>query len=178
MSAYSLGVSQGVLFPEAEAWALETTAFRRVVTTLEPARPGTPLEADLIGRPIRRPGDAARALAPHLEHEAVEVFAALPLNSRHEVIGYVEVSRGTLNRSLVHPREVLGPAVRLGAAAVIVAHNHPSGDPAPSAEDREVTTRLRSAGEVLGIPLIDHVVIGEGGRHASLRMLMSWTDPR
>lgn len=175
MSAYSPSVCQGVLFPEAETWRLETAAFRHVVTTLEPAVPGTPFEADVVGRAIRKPEQAARALAPYLEKQAVEVFSALHLNARHEVIGYAEVSRGTLNRSLVHPREVFGPAVRLGAAAVIVAHNHPSGDPTPSPEDREVTNRLRQAGAVLGIPLIDHVVIGDAGAHRSLRMVMDWS---
>ena len=75
--------------------------------------------------------------------------------------------------SLVHPREFFGPAVRRGAAAVIAAHNHPSGDPEPSAEDVEVTRRLAEAGRLLGIPLVDHVVVG-ADRYVSLRSRIAW----
>ncbi len=89
-----------------------------------------------------------------------EVFFALLLDSRHRLIGEVEVSRGSLNQSLVHPREVFAPALRESAAAILVLHNHPSGDPQPSREDHEVTRRLARAGELLGIRLVDHVVIG------------------
>jgi DNA repair protein RadC len=78
-------------------------------------------------------------------------------------VAEVEVSRGSLNQSLVHPREVFAPAVRESAAAVLALHNHPSGDPRPSREDHEVTRRLSEAGEILGIRLLDHVVIGGEG---------------
>ena len=74
-----------------------------------------------------------------------------------------EVSRGSLNQSLVHPREVFAPAIRESAAAILVVHNHPSGDPTPSREDREVTTRLVEAGDLLGVPLLDHVVVADEG---------------
>lgn len=80
----------------------------------------------------------------------------------------VVVSQGTLTASLVHPREVFRPALREAAAAVVLVHNHPSGDPTPSREDREITTRLAAAGELLGIPVLDHVVVAERG-YASLR---------
>ncbi len=89
-----------------------------------------------------------------------ELFYALLLDSRQRLIGEVEVSRGSLNQSLVHPREVFAPALRESAAAILVLHNHPSGDPLPSQEDHEVTRRLARAGELLGIRLLDHVVIG------------------
>jgi DNA repair protein RadC len=92
-----------------------------------------------------------------------ERFLALLLDSRHRVIREVEVSRGSLDQSLVHPREVFGPALRESAAALVVAHNHPSGDPEPSPEDREVTCRLVSAGQILGVSLLDHVVLGGQG---------------
>ncbi len=84
----------------------------------------------------------------------------LLLDSRHRLIGEVEVSRGSLNQSLVHPREVFAPALRESAAAILVVHNHPSGDPQPSREDHEVTQRLVRAGEILGIRVVDHLVIG------------------
>ena len=73
------------------------------------------------------------------------------------------ISEGSLGASLVHPREAFRPAVREAAAAVIFMHNHPSGDPSPSSEDRRITARLRRAGEILGIPVLDHVVVGRDG---------------
>jgi DNA repair protein RadC len=81
----------------------------------------------------------------------------------------VEVSVGSLNASIVHPRELFKEAVRLSAASVVVVHNHPSGDPTPSGADLQLTRRLVRAGEVLGIELVDHVVIGDGGSYASVR---------
>lgn len=126
------------------------------------------------GELCRTPDAVHALLRSMLEHEAQEVFCALLLDGKHRVTGYVEVTRGTLTASLVHPREVFGAAVRLGAAAIIVAHNHPSGDPEPSAEDLAVTERLRQAGDILGIPLQDHVIIGADGQFTSLRGRMNF----
>ncbi len=103
-----------------------------------------------------------------------ELFFALLLDSRHRLIGEVEVSRGSLNLRLVHPREVCAPALREAAAAILVLHNHPSGDPLPSREDHEVTRRLVRAGELLGIRLLDHVVIGAEGYASFARS--GWLD--
>lgn len=89
-----------------------------------------------------------------------ELLYALHLDSRNQVTGCEEVSRGSLSQSLVHPREVYKGAILSNAASVIVAHNHPSGDPSPSSEDHAVTTRLHQAGELLGIPLLDSLIIG------------------
>lgn len=91
-----------------------------------------------------------------------EHFLAVYLNSRSQAVALEVVSVGTLRASLVHPREVFKGALLNNAAAVIVAHNHPSGDCTPSAEDREATRRLQKAGELLGIPLLDHIVIARG----------------
>ena len=91
-----------------------------------------------------------------------EYFLALLLDGKNRIVREVQVSEGSLNQSIVHPREVFNPAVRDSAAAVILIHNHPSGDPAPSREDREITRRLREAGELLGIKVLDHIVIGDG----------------
>jgi DNA repair protein RadC len=74
----------------------------------------------------------------------------------------VQISEGSLNQSIVHPREVFNPAVRESAAAVILVHNHPTGDPAPSREDLEITRRLREAGDLMGIKVLDHIIIGDG----------------
>ncbi len=91
-----------------------------------------------------------------------ERFMALLLNSRNQVIGINEVSVGTLSASLVHPREVFRPAILVGAAAIIVSHNHPSGDCAPSPEDKVATKRIQDSGQLLGIPLLDHVILADG----------------
>ena len=85
------------------------------------------------------------------------------LDARHRVLRSEMISQGTLTASLVHPREVFRPALRDAAAALVLVHNHPSGDPTPSAEDREVTTRLASAGEILGVRVLDHIVVAERG---------------
>lgn len=95
----------------------------------------------------------------------VSLFVLL-LNTQHAVVREIVVTRGTLDSSLVHPREVFRAAIADNAAAVILVHNHPSGDPTPSAEDRQVTRQLTGAGQLLGIPVVDHVVIGDG-RYAS-----------
>ena len=92
----------------------------------------------------------------------VEVFLAVLVDVKHRPVREERVSVGVLDGSLIHPREVFAAAVRERAAAVILVHNHPSGDPVPSPEDREVTRRLRSAGWILGIPVLDHVIVGDG----------------
>ncbi len=91
-----------------------------------------------------------------------EEFLAVMLDGKNRALGFHLVSVGTLTASLVHPREVFKAAILANAAAVILVHNHPSGDPTPSAEDRAITQRLKEAGDLLGIRLLDHVVIGDG----------------
>jgi DNA repair protein RadC len=146
---------------------------RRVVSRLEDVVCESPTLGPIYGERGGSPEMVARLLRPILQHEPAEVFVALLLNGKHCVTGIAEVSRGTLTSSLVHPREVFGPALREGAAAIIVAHNHPSGDPAPSMEDVEVTKRLSEAGRLLGVPLLDHLIIGQGDSFASLRERLS-----
>lgn len=90
-----------------------------------------------------------------------EHFIALYLNSRNQLIKFETVSIGTLSASLVHPREVFGPGISHSAAALVVAHNHPSGDTQPSPEDKDATKRLQRSGELLGIPLLDHLIVSE-----------------
>jgi DNA repair protein RadC len=92
----------------------------------------------------------------------------LLLNGRHRLLRQEMISQGTLTASLVHPREVFRPALKEAAAALILVHNHPSGDPTPSPEDRQVTERLARAGEILGVRVLDHVVVAERG-YCSLR---------
>ena len=88
------------------------------------------------------------------------------LDGKHRVTGLNTVSIGCLQGTPVHPREVFKPAILANAAAIIVLHNHPSGDPTPSREDREITDRLRSCGEMLGVPLLDHIVMGADGYYS------------
>ena len=90
-----------------------------------------------------------------------EYFLALLLDGKNRIIREVQVSEGSLNQSIVHPREVFSQAVRESAAAVILVHNHPTGDPTPSREDMEITRRLREAGELMGIKVLDHIIIGD-----------------
>ncbi len=120
------------------------------------------------GRPIRNPIDVQRHFAPGLAAARRESFHVLLLDGRHRLIAVEDVSVGTLNASLVHPREVFRDAIRSAAAALVLVHNHPSGDPSPSAEDRRVTARLQAAGALLGIEVVDHVIVAEGG-HFSFR---------
>ncbi|MCB9882351.1 MAG: DNA repair protein RadC [Planctomycetes bacterium] len=115
------------------------------------------------GTSIRTARDVARVAGPALADRDRECFLVLLLDVRHRVFREELVSVGTLTTAPVDPREVYSSAIRHRAAAVCVAHNHPSGDPTPSREDHEVTRRLQLAGDLLGIPLLDHVVVaGEG----------------
>jgi len=123
-------------------------------------------------RPIvSRAEDVVRLCASQFRGSDREHFWALALNTKNQLLRTVEVSVGSLNASIVHPRELFKEAVRLSAASVVVVHNHPSGDPTPSGADIQLTRRLVKAGDVLGIEVLDHVVIGDSGEHASLRDL-------
>jgi DNA repair protein RadC len=110
---------------------------------------------------IRGPADVYERCAPTLRDLAQEEFRVLLLNTQHAVTREQLVTRGILDASVIHAREVFRAAVIESAAAVILVHNHPSGDPTPSAEDRQVTHQLAAAGELLGIPVLDHVVVGD-----------------
>ena len=122
----------------------------------------------VIGRTLSTPAASAAALGALLHDEPAEVFAILCLSTKHRVIAYHEVSRGTLDTTLVHPREVFKAALLANAAAILLTHNHPSGDPAPSPDDMALTRRLTDAGKLLGVDVLDHIVIGDG-RYVSFR---------
>jgi DNA repair protein RadC len=139
----------------------------RVACALELGR-----RAGQVGPPRGRSVVGASDLEPHLRGRFAglekEVFLVLLLDAKHRLVRTERVSEGCLTWSVVHPREVFAPAVREGAGAVIVAHNHPSGDPSPSRQDVSVTARLARVGALLGIPLLDHLVVGHS-RVVSLR---------
>lgn len=112
---------------------------------------------------IVTPSDVGRYLE-WMKDEAQEIFVAVLLDTKMKPIGCIEISRGTLNASLVHPREVFKGALLANAHAIIVAHNHPTGDTKPSAEDKEVTKTLTDAGKILHVQVLDHLIIGDDVR--------------
>lgn len=109
---------------------------------------------------IRSPQDAADYFMDELQHLSQEHFVCLFLNTKNQVIGKEVIFVGSLNASIVHPREIFRKAIQRASAAVICLHNHPSGDPSPSMEDFNVTKRLKEAGKILGIDVLDHIIIG------------------
>lgn len=119
-------------------------------------------------RPRVDSSEAGVAFLAPLAEECCECFVVLSLDTRGGLIAKTEVSRGTLTACPVHPREVFRTAIQLGAASLVLAHNHPSGDPEPSGEDLSLTRRLCRAGALLGIPVVDHLILGERGSFVSL----------
>lgn len=119
-------------------------------------------------RQVRQAKDVADFMRPITDGLDREHFYCLLLDGRNRLAGLNLVSVGSLNSALVHPREVWKPAILGNAAAVVLCHNHPSGDPTPSSEDIALTRRLEAAGDVVGIRLLDHIVIGEAGSYRSL----------
>lgn len=111
---------------------------------------------------IRSPGDAATIMMARLRYETKEHFMLLLLSTKNHVLASPVISVGSLNASIVHPRELFRQAINHNAASVILVHNHPSGDPTPSQEDISLTRRLVEAGTVLDIAVLDHLIIGNG----------------
>jgi DNA repair protein RadC len=154
--------------PAAELLRLPGLGHTKVARLLAAFELGSRLAREERSAParIRDPEDVVRLLRPQLRDLPVEEFHLLALDSQSQVLRTVLVTRGLLNSSLVHPREVFRPAIAEAAAGIIVVHNHPSGDPTPSTEDRAVTRQLAAAGQLLDLPLYDHVIIA-GDRFTS-----------
>ncbi len=119
---------------------------------------------------VGRPEDVYQCVAPMLAGLSQEVFLVIGVDIRNGLLDIVECARGSVIGVEIHPREVFRPLVRMAAAGGVLVHNHPSGDPTPSGEDVELTRRLREVGSMLGIPIIDHVVVGDG----SFRSIAEW----
>ena len=162
---------------------LTAPALRR--SGLGPAKAAALLSAIEIGRrlareeiaereAISRPKDVARYLALRYQVRDQEVLGALFLDARRRLLGEREIYRGTLDRSLVEPREVLKECLLRGAAAVVLFHTHPSGDPSPSADDLAFTVRMQQAADVIGVTFVDHLVLGSTGRFVSLLGKTAW----
>ena len=132
-------------------------SFERVVLVKEKVRRYE------LPRKIESPEEAYEAIKTitNVQEEAQEVFGIFILNTKHKIVAVHEISRGTLNNSMVHPREVFKPAVLHNAAAIICFHNHPSGDPNPSQDDVTINSRLVEAGKIMGIEILDHIIIGD-----------------
>ncbi|NTW28036.1 MAG: DNA repair protein RadC [Coriobacteriia bacterium] len=145
-------------------------AAARVLACLEMSRRAATWRSSRR-RTISTPEDVVDLCSAQLRGLDREHFWALALNTKNGLLRMIEVSVGSLNASIVHPRELFKDAVKVSAASVVVVHNHPSGDPTPSGADIQLTRRLVKAGDVLGIEVLDHVVIGDGGEHASLKDL-------
>jgi len=114
------------------------------------------------GRVIREPGDAAGIFLEEMKYYDKEYFKAAYLNTKNHIVKTETISIGSLNASIVHPREILKPAIRASAASIVLVHNHPTGDPTPSREDIEFTKRFAKCGRLIGIELLDHIIVGAG----------------
>ena len=125
-------------------------------------------------RPLSHPAKVARYIDLRYGHLGQEVMGALYVCARHRLIAERELFRGTLHRAAVEPREILKAGLLCGAAAFVLFHTHPSGDPAPSREDVLFTRRMAHAGQVIGLQLVDHLVVGTGGAWVSLKDRGGW----
>ena len=158
------GLHEILAMPCAEFARIPGIGTAKAATVLAALELGRRAQQTAKSRPrIREASDVAELLRPRFRAEKREHFLVLPLSAKNEVLMVADVSVGTLTNALVHPREVFEPPIRCGAAHIILAHNHPSGDPAPSAEDHRLTRVLKDAGALLGIPVTDHVIIGGAG---------------
>jgi len=158
------GLHEILAMPCAEFARIPGIGTAKAATVLAALELGRRAQQTAKSRPrIREASDVAELLRPRFRVEKREHFLVLPLSAKNEVLMVADVSVGTLTNALVHPREVFEPPIRCGAAHIILAHNHPSGDPAPSAEDHRLTRVLKDAGALLGIPVTDHVIIGGDG---------------
>ncbi len=119
-------------------------------------------------KPVKCPQDVADLLMEEMRYLRKEHMKLILLNIKCNLISVEEVSVGSLNASIVHPREVFNPAIKKSSASIIMVHNHPSGDPTPSSEDTAITARIYEAGKLIGIELVDHIIIGDG-RYISMK---------
>jgi len=159
-----VAVSRASLHELAQVSGIGSARAARIAAAFELGRRAIEAEQrrDILGAP----DDVYRVVGPRLAGLQQEVFLALGIDIRNRLLEVVEIARGTVIGVEVHPREVFRPLVRMAAAGAILVHNHPSGDPTPSAADFELTQRMREVGELLGIPIVDHVVIGHAGFHS------------
>ncbi len=133
----------------------------RIIAALELGR-RVSVSTQLEKFKITSPQDIGNVYMEKMRYEKKEIFRIVLLNTKNVIIGTKDISQGSLNASIVHPREVFLEAIKKSANKMILMHNHPSGDPTPSNEDINITKRLISAGQIIGIEVLDHVIIGDG----------------
>ena len=141
-------------------YGLTNAAAERTAAVLCLAR-AVHTEPLVRGAAFNGAADVYRAFGPRMRDLKVEQFWAVLLDGKHRVLKEILISQGTLTSSPVHPREVFTQAIRHSAAAIVILHSHPSGDPSPSADDLEITRRLVQVGDMVGIRIVDHVIIGD-----------------
>lgn len=151
LSLTQLMALPGMGLSRASAWLASLELARRVNRHWE------------NGRPVLRTVSDIAFHAIEIREKKKEYLLAFILNARHELIAKETISVGTLTASLAHPREIFAPAIGRAAAGIILVHNHPSGNPTPSEEDRRLTRRIMQAGQIMGIELLDHVIVAESG---------------
>lgn len=152
-----------------ELCKVKGVGMAKAVQVLAALELGRRIAREEVVRPlVRQPADVAGLLLAEMRDLEVEEFRVVLLNTKHYVLAVDRVSVGGLDSSSAHPREIFKRAIRRSAAAMILVHNHPSGDPEPSPEDVQVTRRLAEAGRILGIEVLDHIVVGDG-RYVSFR---------
>ncbi len=164
LTGYSLLDLDSMTVRELRQHGLTQAQAGRVKAAFDLGRQLLEAEASLHGDAptLSSPEEAYRYMRPRYVNEYREHFDVLMMDNRNRLIRHHRVSTGSLSASVVHPREAFRPVIRESAASVIFTHQHPSGDPAPSREDVEITHRLRQVGEVMGIRVHDHVVCGHG----------------
>ena len=148
--------------------------YRIPIVRLSLVKDGHLTTEETTRRAISQSRQAAAICRAMIGHEDREHFVCLHLDAKHHVVAAETVATGSLTIAIVHPREVFKAAIKSNSAAIIVAHNHPSGDSAPSEEDFALTRRLVASGKLLGIPILDHLVIGDEGGHS--RPYFSFAD--
>lgn len=131
----------------------------------------TPKEPD-----FKNPQKIAEYLMPKLRYLEKEEFIVCSLNSKNKMTNYEVLFTGTLTNTIVHPREVYYEAIKNKAASIVVVHNHPSGDPTPSMDDNKLTKVLKETGKIMGIPLLDHLIIGNGAYYSYSESIDDWFD--
>jgi DNA repair protein RadC len=156
------GLNRATAAELAKQHGLGASSASAVIAALELGRRAACVRTDR-GGVFRASADVFAHFRGRLAPLRTESFHVLLLDAKHRKLREVRISEGSLTASIVHPREVFAPAVRDSAAAMILVHNHPSGDPAPSPEDVELTRRLRQAGDIIGIRVLDHVIVGSEG---------------
>lgn len=160
LGKYGLAGLSKLTLPELEQeHGIGTAKASQVIAVFELHRRSSMLKSERL--PITTAKDVAQLYLPKLSALDKEHFIALYLDTKNNIICDQTISIGTLNASLVHPREVFHGAIKHLAHALIVIHNHPSGDPAPSEEDLQITKQLQKTGQVMGIPLLDHIILGK-----------------